>query len=63
MPWLLYPEERDLVPIVYNGGWAPGPVWMGVEYLTATGIQSLDCPARSKPLYQVDYPGPPARQY
>ena len=25
MPWPLYPWERDLVPIVQEAGWAPGP--------------------------------------
>ena len=27
----LYPRERDPVPIVQEGGWAPGPVWSGAE--------------------------------
>jgi hypothetical protein len=26
-PRPLYPRERDPVPIVYEAGWAPGPVW------------------------------------
>jgi hypothetical protein len=30
-PWLLYPWERDPVPIVQEAGWAPGPVWTGAE--------------------------------
>jgi len=29
MPWLLYPLERNPVPIVQEAGWAPEPVWMG----------------------------------
>ena len=28
-----YPWERDPVPIVYEAGWAPWPVWTGVENL------------------------------
>jgi hypothetical protein len=31
MPQLLYAQERDLVPILQETGWAPGPVWTGVE--------------------------------
>ena len=29
---------KDLVPIVQEAGWAPGPVWTGVENLTTTGF-------------------------
>jgi hypothetical protein len=29
-------------------GWAPGPVWTGVENLASTGIRSPDRPARSE---------------
>jgi hypothetical protein len=35
MPQLLYLRESDLVPTV-QVGWASGPVWTGVETLTAT---------------------------
>ena len=35
---------KDPVPIVQEAGWAPGPVWMGAQYLTATRTQSLDRP-------------------
>jgi len=31
---------------VQEAGWAPGPVGTGVENLAATGIRSLDHPAR-----------------
>ena len=41
---------KDPVPIVQETGWAPGPVWMGVEYLTHTGIRSPDRAARSESL-------------
>ena len=43
---------KDAVPIVQEAGWAPGPVWVGAENLAATGIRSLDLPARSKSLYR-----------
>jgi hypothetical protein len=42
-----FPQERALVPIVQEAGWAPGPVWMGVENRAPTGIRSLDHPGRS----------------
>ena len=29
----ILPQERDLVPIVQDAGWARGPVWMGAENL------------------------------
>jgi len=29
MPSLLYPWERETVPIVPEAACAPGPVWMG----------------------------------
>ena len=35
----LYPG-KDPVPIVQEAGWAPGPVWTGVENLVLTRIQS-----------------------
>jgi hypothetical protein len=31
-----YPRKRKLVPIVEEAGWAPGPVWTGVENLATT---------------------------
>ena len=50
---------KDLVPIVREAGWAPGPVWMGAENLAHTEIRSPDLPARSESLYRLCYPGPP----
>ena len=41
-PRPLYPREDDPVPIVYEAGWTPGPVWTGAEYLAPAGIRSLD---------------------
>jgi hypothetical protein len=37
-PLLLYPRERDPVPIVEEAGWVPGPVWTGLDNLATTGI-------------------------
>ena len=49
---------KDLVPIIYEAGWAPGPVWTGAENLTSTRIRSPDHPALSESLYRLRYPGP-----
>jgi hypothetical protein len=43
-PRPLYTRERDPVPTVQEGGWAPGPVWTGAEKLTPTGIRSTERP-------------------
>jgi hypothetical protein len=51
----LYSQERDPVPIVWEAGWAPGPVWTGEENLTPTAIRSPDLPARSESLYRLSY--------
>jgi hypothetical protein len=55
MPRPLYPG-KDLVPIVQEAGWAPGPVWTCAKNLALTGIWSPDRPARSQPLYRLSYP-------
>jgi hypothetical protein len=31
MSWTLYPHEKDLVPIVWESGWAKESVWMGMK--------------------------------
>ena len=35
MPWPLYLQEIDPVPIVQEAGWASGLDWMGAEILTS----------------------------
>jgi hypothetical protein len=47
MPWQLYPQERDPVPIVQEAALVSGPVWTGAENLALAGICSLDSPACS----------------
>ena len=37
---------KDPVPIVQEAGWAPGPVWTGVENFTLIGIRFPDRPSR-----------------
>ena len=54
----LYPRESDPVPILYESGWATGPVRTGAENLAPTGIRSLDRPAGSDSLYRLSYLGP-----
>jgi hypothetical protein len=52
------PLGKDLVHIVQEAGWAPGPVWTGAENLSSTGIRSPDRTARSEWLYRLRYSGP-----
>ena len=42
------PAALAPVPIVHEGGWAPGPVWTSAENLDPTGIRSPDLPAHSE---------------
>ena len=57
-PRPLYARERDLVPILWEDGWAPGPVRTGAEKLASTGIRSPDRPVRSESLHRQCCPGP-----
>jgi len=54
-PQLLFTPGKDPIPIVQEVGWAPGPVWTGVENLAPTGIWSPDRPAHSQSLYRQHY--------
>ena len=64
MGWVVKPRPgrftpgKDPVHTVWDAGWAPGPVWTGVENLVPTGIRSRDRPARSESQYQLSYPDP-----
>jgi hypothetical protein len=53
-----FTSGKDPVSIVYEAGWAPGPVWTGAENLAPTGIRSPDRPARSKSLLRLSCPDP-----
>jgi hypothetical protein len=46
---------KDPVPILQEVGWAPGPVWMCAKNLALNGIQTLDRPTRTQPLYRLSY--------
>ena len=54
-PRPLFTPGENPVPFIQEPGWAPGPVWTGVENLALTGIGSPDLPARSQSLYQLPY--------
>jgi len=54
-PRPLFTPGKDSVPIVDEAGWAPGPVWTGVEILASTGIRSPDRPACSQALYRLSF--------
>jgi len=41
------PPGKNQVPILYEAGWDPGPVWTGAENLSSNGIPSPDRAARS----------------
>ena len=49
------PPGKTRYPLYRRAGWAPGPVWPGVENLAPTGIRSPDRPARSQSLYRLRY--------
>jgi len=54
----VFTPGKDLVPIVQEAGWAPGPVLTGAENLAPTGIRSPDGAASNESLYRLSYPGP-----
>jgi hypothetical protein len=54
-PHPLFTPGKDPVPIVQETGWAPGPVWTGVENLAPTAVWSPDRPARSQSPYWLSY--------
>jgi len=46
--------EKDLVPILQEGGWAPGPAW--TEGKSRPHRDSIpDRPVRSQSLYRLSY--------
>jgi hypothetical protein len=55
-PRPLFTPGKDQVPIVQEGGWAPGPVWTGAENLAPNGIRSPDRLARRQSPYRLSYP-------
>ena len=55
MPRPLFAPGKELVPIVQEAEWAPGPVWTGAENLAPTGIRSPNSPAHSQSPYRLRY--------
>ena len=55
MPRPLFTPKKNLVPILQEAGWAPGPVWTGAENITPTWIRSPNRPAHSQSLYRLRY--------
>jgi hypothetical protein len=55
-PPATFTPGKDPVPIVQEAGWAPGPVWVGAENLSPTGVRSADLSARSESVYRLSYP-------
>jgi hypothetical protein len=53
-----FTPRKDLVLIVQEAGWAPGPVWISTKTLSPTGIRSPVRQACSQSLYRLSYPGP-----
>jgi hypothetical protein len=51
----LFNSGKEPVTIVKEAGWAPGPVWTGVENLASIGIRFPDRPVRIQSLYQLRY--------
>ena len=54
-PRLHFTPGIDLLPIVQEAGWAPGPVWTGGKSRPHRDLIP-DCPAHSQLLYQLSYP-------
>jgi hypothetical protein len=51
-------DKGELVPILQQAVWVPGPIWTGTENFASTGIRFPDHPVRSESLYRLRYPGP-----
>ena len=61
-PWPHFTHGKDLVPIVQDTGWVPGPVWTGGK--PRHNRDSIpDRPARSQSLYRLSYRAPKLNQY
>ena len=56
MPQPYFTTVKDLIPIVQEARWAPGPVWTGGKS-RPTRNRSSNWPACSQSLYRLSYPG------
>jgi hypothetical protein len=50
-----FTPAKDLLRVVQEAGWAPGPVWTSAKNLAPTGVQSPGRPAHSQSLYRLSY--------
>jgi hypothetical protein len=41
-PWLLYPQEKEPIPILKEAGWASGLVWTNLTPHSLTGFEPSD---------------------
>ena len=48
---------EEPMPNAKDAGWDSGPVWIGTENLTPTGILSPDYSAHTRSPYQLQHPG------
>jgi len=51
-----YPQEGAPIPTVEEAGWAPRPVCIGAENVSATGVRSPNRLTRSDSLYRLSPP-------
>jgi hypothetical protein len=49
------PPRNDLVPIIQEDGWTPGPVWTCAENFSLTGIRSPERPAYQSSIQNNKY--------
>jgi hypothetical protein len=55
-PWSLYPP-KDPVPIVWEAGWAPGPVWTNCPCVTSkNAVKGVKLSMKSRHLRLLDVP-------
>ena len=55
MPQPHFTPGKDPVPILQEAGWAPGPVWAGLEKSLPHWDSIADLPACSQSLYGLRY--------
>jgi hypothetical protein len=56
--WLIYPWEREPIPMILEARWVPGSVWTGAKNLAFTWIWSRKGPTHSDSPYWLHYPCP-----
>ena len=54
----LWPRGRDIVPVLEEAGWVPGPIWTCAKNLAPIGVRSPDRPDGSDSLNRLSHSGP-----